>query len=77
MTKKYEKRMTPLKMAIWNADLTYKDLSDQSGISHGYISMAANGRLELRPVQMAAIAAALQKPVADLFSSNKGTACMQ
>ena len=62
--------VTPLKIEIVKSGLTIKEVHEKSGININYLSMACNGRINLKPDHQVAIARALNKPVEHLFPKN-------
>lgn len=58
-----------LKMAVIKDGRKQSEIAKAAGIAETYFSMAISGRLLLRDDEKKAIAKALHKPVAELFSA--------
>ena len=56
-----------LKAALYERNVTLRELSQRTGINRSYLSWATTGRLVLRPDEQSSIASALILPVSALF----------
>lgn len=65
------KKNSKLKTAIFDSDLTLRELSEKSGVPMSYISMACQGRMNLTGDEEAAISTALALPVGQLFCAGQ------
>lgn len=61
-----------LKMVLFEKGITGRELARRSGLSESIISLAANGRYNLDPVQKAKIVSILKVPAETLFGHEEG-----
>jgi transcriptional regulator with XRE-family HTH domain len=64
------KKLTPVKIAILEENLTQRRIAKMTGINEGWISLVCNGRAKATPIQEAKIAAVVGRREAELFPAS-------
>ncbi len=61
------KKLSTLKLAMWERGIRQWDMADKTGIPRSYLSHCLNGRMNFKPEEREKIANELGMPVEKLF----------